>query len=129
MKFIRIPLLYYQTQKNFYCQPKKSFSVSSTMRKAPGVGGKSDKSLNQDFVDFLMELSNYEKNVNRNTFKGNAYKKVKISIFKSVITKFIFLILILVSCHRLLTISNFYRQQESFQSWIIEYLLEKRQKS
>ena len=90
MKFIRIPLLYCQTQKHFYCQTKKSFSVSSTMRKAPGVGGKSDKSLNQDFVDFLMELSNYEKNVNRNTFKGNAYKKVIISIFKSIFTEFIF---------------------------------------
>ena len=48
------------------------------MRKAPGVGGKGEKSLNQDFVDFLFELSNYEKNVNRNTFKSNAYKKVKL---------------------------------------------------
>ena len=91
MKFMRIPLLYCQAQKHFYCQTKKSFSVSSTMRKAPGVGGKSDKSLNQDFVDFLMELSNYEKNVNRNTFKGNAYKKVKILIFEFVVTKLSFL--------------------------------------
>ena len=91
MKFLRIPLLYCQTQRHFYCQTKKSLSVSSIMRKAPGVGEKSDKSLNQDFVDFLMELSNYEKNVNRNTFKGNAYKKVTISIFESVFTKFVFL--------------------------------------
>ena len=30
---------------------------------------------NQDFVDMLFELSNYEKNVNRNTFKSNAYRK------------------------------------------------------
>ena len=45
------------------------------MRKAPGTG-REDKVNNKEFVDFLMELSNYEKNVNRNTFKGNAYKKV-----------------------------------------------------
>lgn len=30
---------------------------------------------NQDFVDMLFELSNYEKNINRNTFKSNAYRK------------------------------------------------------
>ena len=45
------------------------------MRKAPGGGdGKGKKTENQDFVDFLFELSNYEKNVNRNTFKSNAYR-------------------------------------------------------
>ncbi len=50
---------------------------TSTMRKAPGGGdGKGAKALNQDFVDFLFELSNYEKNINRNTFKSNAYRKV-----------------------------------------------------
>ena len=50
---------------------------SSIMRKAPGGGsGKGEKTKNQDFVDFLFELSNYEKNVNRNTFKSNAYRKV-----------------------------------------------------
>ena len=50
-----------------------------TMRKAPGGGhGKGEKSKNQDFVDFLFELSNYEKNVSRNTFKSNAYRKVSI---------------------------------------------------
>ena len=67
MKLLRVPFSYYQTHK--------SFSLSR-MRKAPGAGGKDEKSINQDFVDFLFELSNYEKNVNRNTFKGNAYKKV-----------------------------------------------------
>lgn len=40
-------------------------------RKAP-----SDESgLNQEFVDFLFELATYEKNVNRNVFKYNAYRK------------------------------------------------------
>ena len=73
MKLLRFPLS--------YCQAQKSFSISVTMRKAPGVGGKGEKSLNQDFVDFLFELSNYEKNVNRNTFKSNAYKKVKLIIY------------------------------------------------
>ena len=67
MKLLRVPFL--------YCQTQKLFSLSR-MRKAPGAGGKDEKSINQDFVDFLFELSNYEKNVNRNTFKGNAYKKV-----------------------------------------------------
>ena len=60
-----------------YCQTQRAFSISK-MRKAPGAGGKGEKSLNQDFVDFLFELSNYEKNVNRNTFKSNAYKKVNL---------------------------------------------------
>jgi len=40
-------------------------------RKLPGQSS----SPNQDFVDMLFELSNYEKNVNRNTFKSNAYRK------------------------------------------------------
>ncbi len=30
---------------------------------------------NQEFVDFLIELSNFERNVNRNVFKYNAYRK------------------------------------------------------
>merc|ERR1712126_748265 len=37
--------------------------------------GNGEKSLNHDFVDFLTELSNYEKNVKQNTFKGNVYRK------------------------------------------------------
>lgn len=40
-------------------------------RKDPGF---SDNP-NQEFVDFLLELANYEKNVNRNVFKHNAYRK------------------------------------------------------
>ena len=39
-------------------------------RKAPN-----EDNPNQDFVDFLFELANYEKNVNRNVFKHNAYRK------------------------------------------------------
>ncbi|XP_073977628.1 DNA polymerase beta-like [Rhodnius prolixus] len=39
-------------------------------RKAP-----SDDNLNQDFCDFLNELADYEKNVNRNIHKHNAYRK------------------------------------------------------
>lgn len=31
--------------------------------------------LNGDFCDFLMELAEYEKNVNRNIYKYNAYRK------------------------------------------------------
>jgi DNA polymerase beta len=30
---------------------------------------------NQEIVDFLLELADYEKNVNRNVFKNNAYHK------------------------------------------------------
>ena len=30
---------------------------------------------NQEFVDFLIELADYEKNVSRNRFKHNAYRK------------------------------------------------------
>jgi len=39
-------------------------------RKAPEAGNP-----NQDFCDFLFELANYEKNVNRNVHKHNAYRK------------------------------------------------------
>ena len=39
-------------------------------RKAPEAGNP-----NQDFCDFLFELANYEKNVNRNVHKFNAYRK------------------------------------------------------
>ena len=66
MNFLRL--------RGFYQLGQKTFS-STKMRKAPG-GGKGDKTVNQEFVDFLFELSNYEKNVNRNTFKSNAYRKV-----------------------------------------------------
>lgn len=47
-------------------------------RKLPGASGSGNGGggcPNQDFVDFLFELSNYERNVNRNTFKSNAYRK------------------------------------------------------
>lgn len=37
---------------------------------------------NQDFSDFLFELANYEKNVNRNVFKHNAYRKAAAVISK-----------------------------------------------
>ena len=43
--------------------------VKMSKRKAP-----SDENPNADFVDFLFELANYEKNVNRNVFKHNAYR-------------------------------------------------------
>eukprot|EP00093_Oithona_nana_P002400 02400.XXX_319_1426_1 [CDS] Oithona nana genome sequencing. len=39
-------------------------------RKAPEAGNP-----NQDFCDFLFELANFEKNVNRNVHKHNAYRK------------------------------------------------------
>mgnify|MGYP001460868722 CR=1 FL=1 len=41
-------------------------------RKAPEAGNP-----NQDFCDFLFELANFEKNVNRNVHKHNAYRKGK----------------------------------------------------
>ena len=66
MQFVRIRSL---------CTSRQTLLTSSIMRKAPGTG-REDKVNNKELVDFLMELSNYEKNVNRNTFKGNAYKKV-----------------------------------------------------
>ena len=66
MQFVRIRSI---------CTSRRTLLTSSIMRKAPGTG-REDKVNNKEFVDFLMELSNYEKNVNRNTFKGNAYKKV-----------------------------------------------------
>ena len=46
-------------------------------RKAP-----SSDNLNQGIVDFLFELANYEKNVNRNVFKHNAYRKAASVISK-----------------------------------------------
>ncbi|CAH1405728.1 unnamed protein product [Nezara viridula] len=39
-------------------------------RKAPA-----EDNINHDFCDFLIELANYEKNVNRNIHKHNAYRK------------------------------------------------------
>ena len=53
-------------------------------RKLPGIadkqtedgeGGGGGSNPNQDLIDMLFELSNYEKNVSRNTFKSNAYRK------------------------------------------------------
>ena len=40
-------------------------------RKAP----KSEGNLNADFCEALIELANWEKNVNRNQHKANAYRK------------------------------------------------------
>nr|CAD7458976.1 unnamed protein product [Timema tahoe] len=40
-------------------------------RKAPS----SENNTNHDFCDFLSELANYERNVNRNIYKYNAYRK------------------------------------------------------
>ncbi|CAG2058971.1 unnamed protein product, partial [Timema podura] len=40
-------------------------------RKAPS----SENNPNHDFCDFLSELANYERNVNRNIYKYNAYRK------------------------------------------------------
>ncbi|XP_071439901.1 DNA polymerase beta-like [Hetaerina americana] len=40
-------------------------------RKAPS----SENNPNHDFCDFLTELANYERNVNRNVYKYNAYRK------------------------------------------------------
>jgi len=51
--------------------------VKMSKRKAP-----SDENPNADFVDFLFELANYEKNVNRNVFKHNAYRKAASIISK-----------------------------------------------
>ncbi|XP_066951228.1 DNA polymerase beta-like [Macrobrachium rosenbergii] len=42
----------------------------SGKRKAPS----SDGNLNADFCDFLIELADYERNVNRNIYKYNAYR-------------------------------------------------------
>ena len=55
------------------CQNSK-FATTKIMskRKAPEAGNP-----NQDFCDFLFELANFEKNVNRNVHKHNAYRKGK----------------------------------------------------
>ena len=50
-------------------QINNQHQVKMSKRKAP-----SDENPNADFVDFLFELANYEKNVNRNVFKHNAYR-------------------------------------------------------
>ena len=39
------------------------------------TGNSDNDNPNHDIAEFLMELSNYEKNVSRNTYKANAYKK------------------------------------------------------
>ena len=52
-------------------------STKMSKRKAP-----SEENPNADFVDFLFELSNFEKNVNRNVFKHNAYRKAASVISK-----------------------------------------------
>ena len=46
-------------------------------RKAP-----TSENPNQGIVDFLFELAIYEKNVNRNVFKHNAYRKAASVISK-----------------------------------------------
>ncbi|XP_046658857.1 DNA polymerase beta-like [Homalodisca vitripennis] len=45
-------------------------------RKAPS----SENNPNHDFCDFLTELANYERNVNRNIYKYNAYRKAASSL-------------------------------------------------
>ena len=45
-------------------------------RKLPGIAESEGGNPNQDLIDMLFELSNFEKNVSRNTFKSNAYRKV-----------------------------------------------------
>ncbi len=49
----------------------------SDLRKAPGGPGKvgSPKTSNQKIAEFLFELANYERNVNREMHKYNAYRK------------------------------------------------------
>ena len=46
-------------------------------RKAPDVLIRTppDTNPNQDLVDFLRELANYEKDVSKNLFKSHAYRK------------------------------------------------------
>ena len=46
-------------------------------RKAPDVliRAPPDNNPNQDLVDFLRELANYEKDVSKNLFKSHAYRK------------------------------------------------------
>lgn len=51
------------------------------MSKRKGPGG-SEENVNAEFVDFLMELANYEKNVNRQMHKYNAYRKAAGTIAK-----------------------------------------------
>lgn len=51
--------------------------LEMSKRKAP-----QNESPNQDFVDFLIELANYEKNVTRALFKHNAYRKAASIIAK-----------------------------------------------
>ena len=59
--------------------PEKSYQFSkkhSRLRMSKRKAGNSDNdNPNKDIVEFLLELSEYEKNVSRNTFKANAYKK------------------------------------------------------
>ena len=49
------------------------FSLEMSKRKAPDSNPVSNP--NGPICDFLIELANYEKNVNRNVFKHNAYRK------------------------------------------------------
>lgn len=57
--------------------PQRSVSVTMSKRKGP-----SDDNPNADIVDMLMELANYEKNVNRQMHKFNAYRKAAGAIAK-----------------------------------------------
>ncbi len=51
----------------------------SSPRKAPGAHGVgkagAPKTSNQKIADFLFELGNYERNVNRDMHRYNAYRK------------------------------------------------------
>jgi hypothetical protein len=48
-------------------------------RKTPGNPG---EGYNKKLVDMLMELSEFERNVERQPYKANAYKKAAVSIAK-----------------------------------------------
>ncbi|XP_034249831.1 DNA polymerase beta-like [Thrips palmi] len=66
--------LFYEKGREFHL----AFGVFIIMskRKNPATSG----NLNHDICDFLSELANYEKNVNRNIHKYNAYRKAASAI-------------------------------------------------
>ena len=69
--FRQIPWVQNKTKTSLFVRNLQinQHQVKMSKRKAP-----SDENPNADFVDFLFELANYEKNVNRNVFKHNAYR-------------------------------------------------------
>ena len=58
-----------------FTRRKLQRSVVFNQLAAPGCDFSDTLNPNQDIVDFLLELSDFERNVSRNVYKANAYKK------------------------------------------------------